>query len=702
VIDSSIKFFFIGLACLFITNAGAQDSIAEIPKPELPPFSFPWQIKSLGKKALAYGDTYTAIQYFESFHKLRPKNQKANYQLAELHRLTRNYKRALELYEIIIESDNATSLPESWFRAAQMKKNLQDYEGAEEDLKKFKKQYKYTANPKAFKKLYASELKGIELVKSLKDSAPDAIVEHLKQPINNAHIEFAPIPVDENKFIYGSLKSDTATWISLVDSAETGMPVRKFYVAERKEDNGPWEHKGEFEGPFNDDIVNVGNGVLSEDGNRFFFSKCDYNEDKKLICAIYQSSKEGGRWSTPKKLGIGVNDPNFSSSQPAIGTDSKKKVEVLYFVSDRPRGKGGRDIWSSQYHPKKKYYKKAKNAGSKLNTPGDEITPYYDMATRRMYFSTDGHPNIGGLDIYVADGEVNKWSNLRNLGYPLNSSYDDVEYTLSKKRSEGFFTSNREGAVSIRHSTCCDDIYSFKLTEYIDIKLCGGVFEGESGESTDEKSAIDGVKVKLMIFDTTDQSSAYATHELSTENGSYCIKLEQGMDYKIVYEKDGYFSKTIDLSTKDIKESTELTRDDVWLKHQKQPIVLENILYEFNKASLTGAAKIAIDTTLYPILMNNPRIIIELGAHTDSKGSDKYNQDLSQRRAESVVKYLIKKGIPKDRVQARGYGESVPIAPNENADGSDNPDGRAKNRRTDFKVVGQLEEGYYLIDDEDE
>jgi OmpA-OmpF porin, OOP family len=315
------------------------------------------------------------------------------------------------------------------------------------------------------------------------------------------------------------------------------------------------------------------------------------------------------------------------------------------------------------------------------------MTPYFDNETRTLFFSSKGHPGLGGFDVYKAIGDGKKWMSAENVGVPINSGADDLYFTISKNREEGFLVSNRKGGNALKNETCCDDIYSYKYTQYIHVSIKGVVYTPIDGS----RKNLDNAKMELYSKDKLTGEKFLIKSLDSDKDGNYDIKLEAGYDYQIMVSKDGYLSNSYDFSTRDIVTSQILEKDIPLEAIPKEPIRIPNVQYEFDKSEILSASKIALDTTILRLMVDNPQIIVEIASHTDSKGNDQYNMKLSQKRAESVVSYLVSKGIKSERLKAKGYGESKPVAPNENPDGSDNPEGRAINRRTDFKIIGKLD-----------
>ena len=644
------------------------------------------KVRGLATNSLRMGDTYSALVYYKEWSKRKPDNVAVSFQLAELYRNSRDYAHASESYWKVLKSNGgANKYPMALYHAGDMDMQTGKYKEAKSNFIKFKR---IASDMKEgwWKKLTLNKIEGCEYAISLQDSVNSAEVEHLDASINKAHIEFSPIPIDSNTLIYGSLVSEEVEFYDLDEIDSTQIPARKFYLA--KKENGKWSSKGEYTDPIGETDAHIGNGALSPDGNRFYFTQCRENFQGKVICHLYYSTKEHGAWGEPEKMNDQINLPNYTTTQPTIGRESKRNQEVIYFVSDRPDGKGGLDIWFTEFHARTKRFRQPKNAGAAVNTPGTEFTPYYDISTHNLYYSSDGKVGIGGLDVYKIEGEKSKWKkdSLVHMGKAINSPADDFDFVLNTDRQTGFLVSNREGGVALMNATCCDDIYSFEFVEYVNIHLNGLVIDS---------TCLDEVDIFLYMKDPV-TGEKYLAEELKVNPCMFNFTLEPDREYTIEAKKVGYFNDVVEVNTRNLTPADTLNKELKLTKIPKKPIVLEGILYDFDSANLTASAKESLDTGLYPIMIENPQIVIELSSHTDAKGSDAYNLKLSKERAKSVVDYMISKGIDSRRLTDAGYGESKPIAANENPDGSDNPEGRALNRRTEFEIIGELTEDEYL------
>jgi outer membrane protein OmpA-like peptidoglycan-associated protein/tetratricopeptide (TPR) repeat protein len=644
----------------------------------------PKDLKKLGDNYVLQGDNNSAIDYYEAYLKRLPSDAKIQYKLADSYRAVRDYERAEKMYLKAYTSNSEKNVLALYYYA-EMCKTSAKYAKAKENYVKFTKEYK--GKETLLKKQAKKEIVFCDSVSTIIKQAQKYIVQHLDTSINKAHVELSPISLTENTFLYASLRTNKKEYV-IEGEDSANVPTRKFYTA--KKVNNEWVFEDEFmTGTYNKPNENVGNATFTPDGNKMYYTSCKPNWKGVVVCAIFMTEKVNGEWTEPIKLSKAINNPNYTSTQPAVGIDPVKGNEIVYFVSNRPKGKGGLDVWYFVYDKKKKLYKAPKNGGAKINTVKDELTPFFDNDTRTLYFSSAGWGGLGGLDIYKVIGDSKKWTTAENLGDPINSGADDIYYSISKNREEGFLVSNRKGGVSLKNATCCDDIYSHKQTSYIHLFASGNVKELLVNNT---KGNVDSAMVDIYLVDKKYPEPVLIKSVLVDKDGNYKTPIEAGQEYKIIAKRNGYLntSDATVINTKNESQDKTFENNFVLSKSSNKAITLENINYEFDKSNLTQSSVLALDTTLLKIMTLNPDIIIELSSHTDDKGSDEYNLKLSQKRAESVVNYLINKGIDKNRLKPQGYGESQPIAPNKNKNGSDNPEGRAKNRRTDFKIIGTI------------
>lgn len=659
------------------------------------------QLLKFGKNAARKGDVNTAIYFYDKYYQLKNNNVKVNYTLAELHRTARNYEKARDLYRQVYKKAGR-SYPLAQFYYAQMLKSTGNYDDAISEFNKFKRSMKGDKEEKYYSRIIKSEIEGCDSAKTIIRNPVNVSIESLNSTVNGPHIELSPVPVNDTLFMYASLHIDSLVYFT-DESTNAEIPVRQYYMAIKK--GHDWQGGMLLPGPINLPGVETCNGVLSRDGTRFYFTRCAKDWQGRTICGIYMSFLADGLWQKPLPLPPLINDPNYTSTQPALGRTAKTDREIIYFISDRPEGRGGLDVWYTVWDEKRNLYSKVRNLGSKVNSIGDEMTPFYDLPSRTLYFSSTGLPGIGGLDIFRAFGERNKWTHVKNVGSPLNTSYDDLYFTVSKNGEDGFLASNRPGGNSINNETCCDDIYYYRWNEFIRITVTAKVYPFEKDRfgrkrdlsgfdfmNPDESiKPLKDANIALYMLDRESNEYVFMERYRTGDDGIFYFNLLPDQDYQFKMEGAQYFDSEMYMSTLGFTFSDTIEMPPVWVNVMTdKPIVLENIYYEFNSADLNNRSRNVLDTTLLVLLKEAPEFIIEIGAHTDSIGDSQYNLQLSQQRADNVVKYLISKGISADKLVAKGYGTLIPVAPNYLPDGSDNPEGREKNRRTEFRIIGTI------------
>ena len=416
------------------------------------------------------------------------------------------------------------------------------------------------------------------------------------------------------------------------NSAITGQRNNDLFLV-KQDENGAWLAPVELEDEVNTEF-DEGTPSFSKDGNTMYYTYCAQDPEGPRTSEIYISSRSSAKWGKGTRANI-VKDSVTALGHPSISPDGK----YLYFVSDAVGGYGGKDLFRarvvcSDFGP-------MENLGPDINTPGDEMFPYVrDSVT--LYFASDGHPGMGGLDIFKATlDSTGKW-NVENMKAPINSSGDDFGITFAGNKESGFFSSNRNDARGYDH------LYSFELP-VITIFIEGIV-------SDVDENPIEDATVRIVGRDGLNEKV------LAKKDGKYRVELERDIRYVMMASARGYLNQNFELKTGP-EEKNETYIVDFFLSPISKPVVIENIFYDFDKATLRPESKKALDEMI-KMLNDNPNVTIELGAHTDRKGSEQYNERLAQRRAQSVVDYLIAGGIAQDRLEAKGYGESVPKAIN--------------------------------------
>jgi len=652
------------------------------------------QLKRMGSYAAKINDFSSSAMYYEEYCKRKPTNEKVWFLYAESLRKSKDYRKAEDAYMKAYNlnpKQNALAL----YHYANVQKSLGNYKKAEEYFTKFKKEYTGT-DKSVYTKLIKNSGDAAKFADSLMHSPSRVAIEHLPDDINTSHVESSPFYINDSTIIYGSLKTDQVTFDFNPRDSSADEPFRKIYVAVR--DSEIWKDDGELPGFYNSNSAHTLNGVYSQDKSRFYFTRCKRNRQNKVICAIYVSFLNNGTWTEPVSLGTEVNDPKYTSTQPAIGLNTQKKgEEIIYFVSDREGGKGGYDIWYTSFDNRNKSYRTPINLGTKINTSGDEVTPYVDAQTQTFYFSSDGWQGLGGLDIFKSIGGMKKWTHPVNLGYPVNSNYDDLYYVLSPSNKDiGMIVSNRNVTDNgVNRGPCCDDIFEFNILDAVRLNVKGFLYETDSTQKGKKLAMmpVRRARITLEMKNAEDSTFIPVSTSNTDETGHFNLIVSPRQEYRITARKEGYLYESVALSTMNKTRSGDISIDIHIRSIPETPLLLTNIYYEFASPLLTEKAMAALDTTLVIFMQRNVDLGVEIRSHTDAIGSDDANMTLSQKRAESVVNYLVAKGINANRLRAKGFGETMPVAPNTKPDGRDNPKGRQLNRRTEFKILGKMRDG---------
>lgn len=567
------------------------------------------------------------------------------YQIAESYRFCQSYRQAGEWYDKLITENYEPHYPLSRLWYAVCLKGEGHFDEALQQLWQFK--IKWTADKK-YNAVADHEIVSCNFAKDQYSKPRPVSVARMQEPWN------------VNEGDYALTKNGGDYWFTSSRHPENSKTsLNKIYLASIVTAPSPVVMN------FNKDQnekVEYGTPSVTQSGKKMYLTAW-YKKNNKNILAIYASDLQNDTWSPLRKLNQNVNLEGYNALQPFVTPDGKR----LFFASDRPGGQGGYDIWLSDLDNSGNPLN-ATNLGKTVNTPEDEEAPFFDVVHKKLVFSSKGFTGFGGFDFFASYENTGGWSQPLNLGYPINSPKDDLYYCEDPDNNGKFYMSSDRG------SECCLSL--FELT-YLPISISGRI------TSCNSNSPLSIVKVSL-IDSVTKQ---VVSQEISLD-GAYTFRVNAGTKYELKMEKNGYFTKVITALPKNNADT--LFRADTCLQPFKinEPIVLRNILYDFDKADLRPESTIALDK-LVSIMLDNPELKVELSSHTDSVGSDAYNLELSQRRAESCVHYILLKGVSRERIYARGYGKSHPVAPNSLPGGRDNPAGRQLNRRTEFTIVNK-------------
>lgn len=432
-----------------------------------------------------------------------------------------------------------------------------------------------------------------------------------------------------------------------------------FYVAIQAEDG--WTKATNMGAPINT-VRNEGAPSLSQDGRMLFFTMCN-REDGFGACDLYLSFWNGTEWTEPRNLGPNINSEAWDS-QPCISHDGK----TLYFASNRRGGTGGSDIYYSEFVAGK--WSEAKNIGAPINTEGDEDAPFLHADGVSLYFVSDYHNGFGNGDLFVSfKYGQNSWADPRNLGYPVNTAAEEGYIFVNAKGTKGYINSRRDGGMGK------NDLYAFELDEAIQPQRAT-FLRGLTRDSITRAP----VQARIRLVDV-ESGDTVRTLTSGRGDGRFLMSLPLEREYAAIVEAPRYLFASKNFYLKNLAKDTyfDLTIDLTPIKKGRQ-VVLNNIFFESGSYELLKTSNTELRFLLH-FMQQNRRMRIEIQGHTDDVGSKEDNQDLSQNRAASVRQYLIDQGIAPERITARGYGESHPI------DSNDTDEGRAKNRRTEFKVL---------------
>ena len=474
-------------------------------------------------------------------------------------------------------------------------------------------------------------IRGCELAPQWKEEGSRYIVKQDKM-FNSRRADYCPMYLDKNQeYIYFTSTNEKST--GELRSEITGTKKGDIYFS-KKDEKGKWSRPEVVDGGLNTEH-DEGAAAFSPDGSTMYLSRA-VRQDWPTTVEIYTSSRSEAKWSAPQKFEI-TADTLSNYSDPFVSPDGN----WLYFASDMPGGQGGTDIWRINLKDK---HGTLENLGPQINTKGNERFPNV-RTDSLLYFSSDGHPGMGGLDLFLATLQprdendrtaMDRWV-IENMGVPMNSAADDFGLTFGTGES-GFFSSNRGDARGYDH------IFSF-IKPDLKIWISGYVVDKDD-------EPVPNAVIRIVGDDGSNQKT------VAKPDGSFRFDLQRGVKYAMMAGAEGYLNARQEFESDSTEEDAEYNVDFILAAMFKAQII-ENIFYDFDKAVLRDESKLALDSMVM-LLKDHPNIVIEMASHTDRVGSAKYNQGLSQRRAQSVVDYLIANGIPRERLKPTGYGESRP------------------------------------------
>lgn len=591
---------------------------------------------------------------------LDPDFLEARLLLAEFHRERGNKEKAFRHYRFIAEEDPSfhpkTLIRLGWDR-------LLDAEYAEADsiLTRYHEMRGTDPSQEERAQLLLASAKFAQ--KALKDSVPFD-PKNLGEGVNSKYPEYFPcLTVDQRTILFTR---------RIPSQKNPDFEHEDFFSSVKVK--GEWQRARNMEAPINT-IYNEGAPTLSPDGNLLIFTACamgrGYGPDRrgKGSCDLFATKKVGDRWVDPQNLGEPINTQDWES-QPSIAPDGK----TLYFVRGKVTMQGAKeqDIYKSELQGDGEWSEPEK-LSSTVNTPYREESVFIHPDGRTLYFSSNGHPGMGGLDIFVTKKQKDgSWSEPENLGYPINTENDENSLMVAPDGEHAYFGSDREGGYGKL------DLYRFELPDRAKADpvtyLRGKLMDAESGEPISAEFKLKDLENgELITRSRSDQ-----------EDGTFLVPLPSGRRYALSVDKKDYLFHSEHFMMEEGEGRDKPVEKDIELQpiDTGKSVVLENVFFETAKYDLKKESRVELDK-LYRFLEEHPSIKIEIQGHTDSIGTKKDNQVLSENRAKAVYEYLHEKGVSKDRMIAKGYGEERPIAPNSTKEG------RARNRRTAYEIIEQ-------------
>ena len=602
-----------------------------------------------GDKHLAVGEYFDAAEQYKKAYAQTPnkeretRGQRAK-KLAECYRRINQTNKAINAYKNVIRYKQADSLTHLYLGQLYMRNG-----NYKEAAKQFEIAMDSTKNP-----LAKIGLESAQKAPQWKKEGSAYTVKKMDL-FNSRRDDYSPMLAgDADDQLYFTSTRNQAQGDEL--NGITGTKSADIFYSQ-KDEKGKWGKPQVIASELNS-TFDEGACCFSPDGKTMYLTQCAIDPNYPRYARIMVSLRSDAAWSKPKELVIS-GDTLSSFAHPAVSPDG----EWLYFVSDMPGGMGGLDIWRCRLVTSTEVGY-IENVGAPVNTPGDEMFPTF-RPNGDFYFSSNGHPGLGGLDVFFIAASDKK---IHHPGFPLNSQGDDFGMTFEGKLNQGFFCSSRGDLRGFDH------IYSFFNPEIVQT-VKGWVYEQNGYELTAAQVYMvgnDGTNLKLSV----------------RSDGSFTQEIKPGVDYVILGTCKGYLNHQEQIRVEPAKKSEEYVLQFP-LANISAPVLIKNIFYDFNKATLRPESKQALDK-LVKTLNDNPNVTIELSAHTDSRGSDAYNEQLSQRRAESVVAYLIANGIAADRLTPKGYGESKPKFTDDVISAlpeDEQEQYHQMNRRTEFKVL---------------
>lgn len=534
----------------------------------------------------------------------------------------------------------------------------------DEDEKKFSKDYEGAIYQSKEMIKYAK--KESELKKKIVPFEPKVV-----NGVSTKNDEYLAYVSPDDKLCFFTRKLP----IKSMNTVKTLDREREVFMVAKRDNTGVFNSGEPMAPPFNTTDDNQGGCTITIDNKKLYFAMMRFEGGAQPNCDLYVSENINGEWSEIRKLGPNINHPVYWDSQPTVSADGN----TIYFASDRPGGYGGIDIYFTTKDPKTGMWSVPKNAGKKINTQGDEKTPFIHSDSETLYFSSNGHYGFGGYDIFfIRKNDKGEWLEPENIGYPINTEADDTGFFVSTDSKTGYFFSYDEGKMRGK-GVGKYDLFSFELYKEArpqEVAFLSGDIKDKNG------NVVDGAKVEVTNTVTKEKTNAV----VDSAGGKFmvAVNLKKKDDLLITVKKENHaFSSTV-VSVKEASFVAPPKEVKLEVNEAKEgsSFVINNLYYNTNSADLKSESFIVLES-FAEYLKENPTISIEIQGHTDNVGNAKANEALSANRAYTVKAFLEEKGVEGSRITAKGYGAAKPIAENTTESG------RAKNRRTEFLIVSK-------------
>jgi len=626
-------------------------------------------LKSAGEAEME-NNPYAALELYEKIYD-ENKDKQIYAKVGHLNYQVRDYVAAEKAFSRLVLRDRKGEFTElQYWYAMAMKAN-----GKYQEAIDMFNQYIGSGSDEKLKESAKREIAGCEMARKAKPNEL-LIVTNGGKSINSPQTEGSPV-YSSGELYFASIQQKE---IVVLDGKE-GDWYSKIYTSSAS--GKEFAQPAPLGQQINREGFHQGNVSISSDGKTMYFTRVEMQNMGLTSSKIFYAEKGSDGWGAANEV-AGANG-DFIAKHPFEGELYGEKV--LFFVANIPGGKGGFDL----------YYAPKKGEGSfglpvaldGLNTPEDEVTPFYRDG--KLYFSSNGYPSFGGLDVFESQWNGAAWSTPKNMGMGVNTSLDDQYYFQNTDGQSGFLVSNRPGPNNLKSKTCCDDIYAWEI-ERVKVELTAKTLRRKrKGEK--ENPPLDGCTVQ--VIDVTDKNPANVDEKTNSAGSQFDFTLAPEKSYLVIASREGYVPDTLQLNTAGIKRTTKVDKTMTLRLLKKpevfdtirtnEPIRLNSIYYDFDDDKILAQSEPDLQF-LTDLMQQYPDMKIELSSHTDAQGRSEYNEKLSQRRADSAKKWIVAKGITADRIVAVGYGEKQIL--NRCVDGVECPDEEHRfNRRTEFKIL---------------